>query len=158
VIGDVTDLVFVLHQKGHIQTLSRSYLKFAYRESNLMGYWIVAASLTLRLESAESVQSRMQHYLEYRTKTQPLATNNCGSVFRNPVGHSAGALIEKVGLKGFQLGGARFSDKHANFILNEKGATAHDVNQLISLAQAKVKEQCQVTLDPEVKLVGDWSE
>ena len=86
--------------------------------------------------------------------SQPLALPNCGSVFKNPEGDFAARLIESVGLKGEQRGKARISNVHANFIVNEGGASSEDVLHLIRLAKKEVKTQTNIDLEPEVKLVG----
>jgi UDP-N-acetylmuramate dehydrogenase len=90
-----------------------------------------------------------------RAERQPLGTFNCGSVFKNPPGDQAGRLIEAAGLKGRQMGGARISPKHANFIENTGGASARDVRALIDLARRAVKEKFNKDLEPEVWAVGE---
>ena len=92
--------------------------------------------------------------LERRNHTQPTGTANCGSVFRNPPGHYAGRLIEECGLKGQFLGGARVSNKHANFIINENNATSTDIENLIARVGAIVLEKTGVRLIPEVCIIG----
>jgi len=94
---------------------------------------------------------RIETLLQYRSKTQPLTTSNCGSVFKNPSEGPAAQWIEKAGYKGKAVGGARVSDRHANFILNEKNATAAEVRELMKQIQEKVLEQFKVKLEPEVK-------
>ena len=89
-----------------------------------------------------------------RKSTQPLGKPSCGSVFRNPEGASVGALIDGLGLKGASVGGARVSDVHANFIVNEGGATAADVRALIDLVRGKVSEAHGIELVPEVRFLG----
>jgi UDP-N-acetylmuramate dehydrogenase len=96
----------------------------------------------------------MRDMRKKRSQSQPLALPNCGSVFKNPEGDFAARLIESVGLKGKQMGKANISDVHANFIVNQGGATCEDVLALIRLAQATVKQERHVLLEPEVKLVG----
>ncbi|WP_425319357.1 hypothetical protein [Raoultibacter timonensis] len=96
----------------------------------------------------------MEAALAKRKKSQPLNQPSCGSVFKNPEGHSAGALIEEAGLKGVRTGGAQISEKHANFIVNVDNATARDVMELIELARTKVKEAYGIELQPEVRFLG----
>jgi len=91
-----------------------------------------------------------------RAARQPRGVPNAGSIFKNPPGNFAGRLLEGAGLKGVRVGGAAFSDQHANFIVNLGGARAEEVRALIEMARSKVKEQSGVWLEPEVKLVGDW--
>jgi UDP-N-acetylmuramate dehydrogenase len=96
----------------------------------------------------------MRTLLEKRKASQPLEYPSCGSVFKNPEGYSAGALIDEVGLKGSLCGGAQISEKHANFIVNKNNATAFDVCTLIRRAQEKVKERYGIELQPEVRFLG----
>lgn len=100
------------------------------------------------------IRGKMEASLARRKKTQPLNEPSCGSVFKNPEGASAGALIEQVGLKGVRHGGAQISEVHANFIVNTGGATASDVCALIELVQTKVFEAYGVELSPEVRFLG----
>ena len=88
--------------------------------------------------------------------SQPLGLPNAGSIFKNPPGDFAGRLIEAVGLKGRRVGGARVSEQHANFIVNDGGARAADVQALMAIAQRAVWERSGVWLEPEVRLVGSW--
>ena len=91
-----------------------------------------------------------------RSATQPLTQPNCGSVFKNPQGDHAARLIEAAGLKGLQIGGARISSQHANFIVNEGEASSADIVDLIHRAQRVVEEEFDIKLEPEVRLVGEW--
>jgi UDP-N-acetylmuramate dehydrogenase len=91
---------------------------------------------------------------ERRRETQPWGQATAGSVFKNPQGHSAGRLIDECGLKGASVGGARISQVHANFIVNQSGASAADIKALIDLAAKEVKERFGVVLEIEVKLIG----
>ena len=92
-----------------------------------------------------------------RTLTQPLNQPSCGSVFKNPVGNKAGRLIEQAGLKGFRIGGGEVSRKHANFIVNNGGALAGDIDQIISHVKNKVKQDFNITLETEIRYMGEWS-
>ncbi len=107
-------------------------------------------------DMAESAQ-KMELDLGYRKRTQPLSQPNFGSVFTNPPGHFAGALIEKASLKGRQIGAAQISTQHANWIVNLGGATAHDITSLMAEAQKRVLEETGVTLVPEVKRIGAFT-
>ena len=98
----------------------------------------------------------VKKYLLNRTKTQPRG-RTCGSVFKNPQGDYAGRLIETCGLKGVGIGGAKVSDKHANFIIADKNATAKDVKDLISLVKQKVKEKTGRILEEEIKYLGKFT-
>ena len=88
-----------------------------------------------------------------RSQTQPIGTLNAGSIFKNPQGSYAGKLIEDCNLKGYKVGGAYVSDKHANFIINEGGATASDVQQVINEVRNKVKEKSGISLELEIKIL-----
>jgi UDP-N-acetylmuramate dehydrogenase len=92
-----------------------------------------------------------------RSETQPIKTKNCGSVFKNPPGDSAGRLVQAAGLKGAREGAAVISQLHGNFIVNEGGATAADVKRLIERTQAEVRRRFNAELETEVELVGRWS-
>lgn len=115
---------------------------------------IVECELQLRPAFSGNIEGRMRSLLERRKQTQPLDRPSCGSVFRNPEGHSAGALIESVGLKGQVSGGAKISEKHANFIVNEGNASAQNVKQLIDEARSEVKKNYGIELTTEVRFLG----
>jgi UDP-N-acetylmuramate dehydrogenase len=102
----------------------------------------------------EVLAERRRKNHEYRLRTQPKG-NTVGSVFKNPEGDHAGRLVEAAGLKGFRFGGAVVSEKHANWILNDRQGTAHDIESLIRTIQEKVREQFGIELEPEVRIVGD---
>ena len=130
-------------------------IEWGYRSTSLSSD---SAILSCELKVEDVVQmhlhGKMEGSLARRKRSQPLNFPSCGSVFKNPEGHSAGALIEQAGLKGKAIGGARISDVHANFIVNENKASSQDVIDLIELAQASVLKQFGVELQLEVKLVG----
>jgi len=157
VLGDVVESVTIVDKGGVPKWHTRKDLEFKYRHSNLEGTWI--AQTTLRLKSADStiIQQKIDALLSYRSKTQPLGTSNCGSVFKNPPGDHAARLIEAAGLKGTRQGGAIVSERHANFIVNDNKASAQDVLTLIHHIQKRVHDQFRIDLVPEVKQVGDWS-
>ncbi len=102
----------------------------------------------------ETSLEKIRILLDYRTRTQPTNEPSCGSVFRNPPGQYAARLIEQCGLKGTRIGDAVISEKHANFIVNEGQATAAEIEQLITLIQQTVSQQQNITLIPEVHIVG----
>ncbi|MBL8919675.1 MAG: UDP-N-acetylmuramate dehydrogenase [Myxococcaceae bacterium] len=118
------------------------------------GAVITRAKFRLPTGDVEASQAAMDADLGYRKRTQPLSQPNFGSVFTNPPGHAAGALIERTGLKGHTIGGAQISTLHANWIVNLGAATAFDVTSLMALAQQRVREQLGVELTPEVKRIG----
>lgn len=104
----------------------------------------------------EEIREKVRNLMKRRVQTQPLDKPNCGSVFRNPPGEKSGALIEGCGLKGFSIGGASVSEKHANFIVSEGDATAQDIADVISLVRATVKAEKDITLQTEVVYLGEW--
>jgi len=111
---------------------------------------------TFRFEHDESASmTSIREMLDRRAATQPLGVPSCGSVFRNPEGTHAGALIERAGLKGFSIGGAKVSEKHANFIVNTGGATAEDIERLIETVRRRVAERFGVELELEARIIGE---
>jgi UDP-N-acetylmuramate dehydrogenase len=151
----------VLHPDGNLQTLMQADLHYSYRTSILQGSPAVVLQATFALMPGQSpavVQQATDHHLNHRLTTQPYDMPSCGSVFRNPFPHAAGSLIEQAGLKGFQIGGAQVSPKHANFIVNCANATARDVRQLILHVQETVENQWDIKLHPEVKILGDFGD
>lgn len=129
---------------------------FRYRDSSLPeGGIVLAATVRLRPGDPSEIRRHMDEAREWRRATQPLAEPNCGSVFKNPPDDHAARLIDSVGGKELSVGGARVSEKHANFIVAGPSATARDVAALIGLLRERVLEHHGVTLEPEVHFVGD---
>ena len=154
-VSDVLLSVDVLHRDGRMICVSRDALDMRYRYTKLpQGALIVSARFALEKSDTENIKTTMRDMRSKRSDSQPLALPNCGSVFKNPEGDFAARLIESVGLKGEQRGKARISDVHANFIVNEGGASSEDVLSLIRLAKTEVKTHTDIDLEPEVKLVG----
>ncbi|MGH3744688.1 MAG: hypothetical protein ACRDTP_07510, partial [Mycobacteriales bacterium] len=144
--------------------LGPSELGFGYRRSTLPPRSVVvAARWELTAEDPVTIRARLDDLRAWRRRTQPLRERNCGSVFTNPPGDSAGRLVEAAGLKGFRMGGVRISDKHANFVVVDRArdgdapATAADVRALIGHVRAAVAAATGVVLEPEVRLVGSFS-
>ena len=132
-----------------------SDIEWAYRSTSFApDEIIVEVELQLTPALSGNIHDKMRTLLERRKASQPLEYPSCGSVFKNPEGASAGALIDEVGLKGSMCGGAQISEKHANFIVNKNKACASDVLALIKRAQEKVKEHYGIELQPEVKFLG----
>lgn len=135
-------------------------LAFEYRGSWLKHHpgqaVVVSATFGLVASTPLACKEKIRGFVEYRQQTQP-AGASMGSMFKNPPGDYAGRLIEQAGLKGFQHGGARISQQHANFFVNLGGAHASDVFQLIEQARRDVKEQFGIDLELEIELIGDWS-
>ena len=142
-----------------IQTWKPADLHFAYRtsalrEGALKGGLVVEATIQLERGDGEEAKALMAKLTRERGETQPIKTKNCGSVFKNPPGDSAGRLVQAAGLKGAREGNAVVSPMHGNFIVNEGGATAADVKKLIERVQAEVRRRFNVELETEVEMVG----
>ncbi|MDP1922966.1 MAG: UDP-N-acetylmuramate dehydrogenase [Myxococcales bacterium] len=132
--------------------------QYRYRHTELpAGVVVTRAKFRLPRGDVAASQAAMDADLGYRKRTQPLSQPSFGSVFTNPPGHHAGALLEKVELKGHTIGGAQISTLHANWIVNLGGASVRDVTQLMVLAQQRVREATGVELVPEVKRLGEFA-
>lgn len=150
--------VFVVAD-GATRRIAAEDAGFSYRRSNLPGGSIVtAASIALRPGTDDEIVAGMNEAKEWRRRTQPLNLPNGGSVFKNPQGDHAARLIEQVCGKGMQVGRARISEVHANFIVTEDGARADDVYTLLRKIQRMVREDTGVELEPELKLIGEFEE
>jgi UDP-N-acetylmuramate dehydrogenase len=136
--------------------LELGYRTSALRDGALHGVVVTAATFQLGQGDGGAARRQMARWTHQRNRTQPIKTKNCGSVFKNPPGDSAGRLVEAAGLKGAREGAAQVSDQHANFIVNQGGATAADVDRLIRRVQATVSRRFGVTLETEVERVGLW--
>jgi UDP-N-acetylmuramate dehydrogenase len=147
--------VEVLSPEGHIHQLSRHEIEFFYRGSSLVGTRILAAVFNLKKGQKNDILKKINQLMLRRSQGQPLGTWNAGSVFKNPAGNSAGRLIEAAGLKGLRFGGAEISQKHANFIINTGNARASDVRSLVTMVHQKVKEQFNIDLELEIKIIGE---
>lgn len=149
--------VQTINRHGEIRVRKPEEFEVAYRHvAGLDNEWFISATFKLSPGNKETSLQVIKDLLAHRTNTQPTNEYNCGSVFRNPPGNYAARLIESCGLKGFQIGGAVVSQKHANFIINHEGtASAADIEALIHLVQTKVKEQTTIELMHEVHIIGD---
>ena len=147
--------VTTIDRQGRIQQRSASEYRVSYRHVEMPALeWFLAAQL--RFEAKPSVsQEQIRDLLAKRKATQPIGEPSCGSTFVNPPGDHAARHIESAGLKGFAIGGARVSTKHANFIINEGSATAADIEALIAHVQKVVAERHGVALQTEVRIVGE---
>jgi UDP-N-acetylmuramate dehydrogenase len=151
-IGAVVDSVTLMDAQGTVFERSKPELIFDYRSVNIRASTILNAKLTLSEADPEEIMRTVKESWIYKKNNQPLNTRNCGCVFKNPPGASAGALIDRAGLKGFQIGGAAVSDKHANFIVANKGCTSRDVLRLIEAVRQKVREHVDVELQTEIEI------
>ncbi len=158
--GDVAGVAWAvegLDAEGAAVSFGRDGLAFSYRRAHLpAGMVVTAVSFRLRPDHAAAVRARLDGARARRLASQPQGEPNAGSIFKTPRGDHAGRLIEAAGLKGWRVGGARFSERHANFIVNDGRARAVDVQALMAIAQRAVWERSGVWLEPEVRLVGSW--
>ncbi len=152
--ASVLSEITLVREDGRIEIFKRSAIPFGYRRSRLPRGIVTSASFQLLPAPKAQIREKREALLSRRRQTQPLTDPNMGSVFKNPDGGFAGALIEKVGLKGHQIGDAQVSPRHANFIVNRGCATAQDVLRLIRTMGEKVEHECGVTLALEIKIVG----
>ena len=155
---DVLESVTVLTGEGKIIELGRNELELGYRTSVIAkkGYIVLGAVLKLERGDGEKIKTYMDELKEKRVTKQPLEYPSAGSTFKRPEGYFAGKLIQDSGLKGFTVGGAQVSEKHSGFVINKGNATAADVMELIRQVTAKVKEDTGVTMEPEVKQIGEF--
>lgn len=155
-LDEVLELVEVyVAGEDRIRVVPAAEAGFAYRTSGLPADGVViGATVGLRPGDRAEIRALMDEARDWRRATQPLAEPNCGSVFKNPPGGHAARMIEEIGGKRLRVGGARVSEKHANFIVAGPGATAEDVRRLIDLLRERVQEEHGVTLEPEVHIVG----
>ncbi|TET33665.1 MAG: UDP-N-acetylenolpyruvoylglucosamine reductase, partial [Planctomycetota bacterium] len=133
-----TGINIISAHAGRMERVPRSRMKFGYRKGPFRRRIITAVVLRLRRDEPEKIKARMRRILEEKLATQPYSERSAGCVFKNPEGESAGALIDRAGLKGECLGGAEVSRRHANFIVNTGRARAGDVVQLIKRIQRRV--------------------
>lgn len=159
---DVVALAVTVDRAGRVRTRAAAEFDTGYRHCALPGRrfgedeWFVAAWFELAAGDAAVSTARIRELLARRVATQPLELPNAGSVFRNPEGDHAARLIEACGLKGLERGGARVSERHANFIVNPRGAArAADIEGLIGTIRTRVLERTGVDLHPEVRIVGE---
>src|SRR5271168_2793507 len=158
--GEIAKVVTLVHgvtETGEAIALTNDEVQFAYRRSDLPNRFVITrVDFELAHGDRERLAARVADLKARRAARQPRGVPNAGSIFKNPPGNFAGKLLEGAGLKGTRVGGAAFSDQHANFIVNLGGAQAAEVRALIDMARDRVKEQSGVWLEPEVRLVGDW--
>jgi UDP-N-acetylmuramate dehydrogenase len=144
--------VDVLDDAGRPQTLRQGDFHYGYRTSELSRFTILGATYRLRPDDPAAIQRRIDAGLAKR-RTQPLGQRCSGCMFKNPPGDAAGRLIDAAGLKGLAVGGARVAAEHANFIVNEGGATAADIMALVGQVRRRVEQASGVKLELEIRLV-----
>ena len=153
-ICQVCTEVELVDANGNRRTLIGEEMAFSYRHSRLEdeGGIVLRATFALTPKSVEEIRGLMQDLMTRRRSSQPLDLPSAGSAFKRPVGGYAAALIDKSGLKGYRIGGAAVSEKHAGFVVNLGGATAEDVKQLLQYVSQKVFENTGILLEPEIRI------
>ena len=156
-IGHVLVSCKVLTPEGEIKTLDARDMRFGYRHSLVQetGDVVISAKFALAPGVHRNIRHEMERLTHLRELKQPLEYPSCGSVFKRPLGHFAGQLISEAGLKGCRIGGVEVSEKHAGFMINVDHGTASDYENLIAHVIQKVKEHSGVTLEREVRIIGE---
>lgn len=159
-ISKILTKAHVLFPDGKLEWLTNDQMNYSYRTSILQnerpGY-CVEAELKLEAGDKKKIVDEMQSFKDYRRKTQPWDYPCAGSIFRNPLPHHAGKLIQEAGLKGYQIGGAQVSELHGNFIVNTGNATFKDVINLIEYIKKVIKDKNQIDMHTEVEIIGKES-
>ncbi len=155
-IGALIETVTYISEDGAIKTSGREELSFGYRKSSFSenGGILLGCTLALSEGNEKEIRKKLQELAKKRAEKQPLSYPSAGSAFKRPEGYFAGALIEEAGLKGFRIGGAGISEKHAGFLVNYGGATAKDVRAVIRYVQETVQKKSSVFLEPEIRMIG----
>jgi UDP-N-acetylmuramate dehydrogenase len=154
---DLVTRVEMVNRRGVVTVRQPSEYTVSYRSVRRPeDEWFVAACFRLQRDAANAGKERIRELLNKRGTSQPIGVYSCGSVFRNPPGDYAARLIEASGLKGYRIGGAHVSEKHANFIINDANASAADIENLIIYVQAQVELKQGIRLQPEVHIIGEF--
>ena len=163
-VATILESARVLAGDGSETDIPAGEMAFGYRDSRfkhgapgVAAELILEATFRLAVADPDTIKERLDEIRRWRQAHQPLGLPSAGSVFRNPPGDSAGRLIDAAGLKGLRVGGAVVSDKHANFIVNDRKGTASDVRRLAELVRAEVEARDGIRLELEIELLGDWS-
>lgn len=155
-IKDVISEVYAVDKQGNKKTFSKDELELSYRHSVFVdnGYIITGAKFDLSKGNQEVIYATMKDLNQRRKDKQPLEYKSAGSTFKRPEGYFAGQLIEESGLKGYSVGDAQVSEKHAGFVINKGSATAKDVLDVIAYCRKTVEEKFGVVLEPEIKILS----
>lgn len=152
-ISSVIEEVLFLHSSGEEQIFLKKEIAFGYRSSPFQKLEGIILEATFHLYPCRDARANQLHLFQNRRKTQPYHEPSLGCVFQNPENFSCGRIIDELGLKGFQQGGAHISPLHGNFITNPKGGTSHDVKALIQMIEEKVSKEKNLTLKKEIRIV-----
>ena len=153
---DVTESLTLMTPKAEVVEKKRAQLNFDYRQLRLpTGTIIMNALIRTKQGNPKKITAEIEKNKKRRSKNQPLNLPSAGSVFKNPPGKSAGRLVEQAGIKGFQVGEAKISEKHANFIINRGNATAEDILSLMEIMQNRVYQATGIRLESEIKIAGE---
>lgn len=156
-VSDILQWVEVLSPQGTKDRLTKNGLACGYRSMGIpMGRVLSGACLILESREESLIRESLRRLVVRRNSTQPVGTASAGCIFKNPAGYSAGALIDKAGLKGMRAGGALIAEKHANWIVNTGSATSRDILQLMEYTEQEVWKRFGVCLEREVKVLGNW--
>lgn len=156
-ISKILEKALILFEDGKLEWVSNEEMEFSYRTSVLQKKRpgiVIKAIFQLTEGDRDKISAEMKKNKEYRKVTQPWDSPCAGSIFRNPLPNYAGKLIEEAGLKGYSIGGAKISEMHGNFIVNNGGAKAEDVLSLIQYVKDQIFEKYQVTMETEVEIIG----
>jgi UDP-N-acetylmuramate dehydrogenase len=158
--GEMKNIIFsvqALSPDGQIKTFINNEMDFSYRHSIFQsnGFIVVSSLIKLKYDNIGIIKNKMRQFARQRREKQPLEFPSAGSIFRRPEGFYVGPMIEKMGLKGFRIGGAEVSTKHAGFIINIGNATANDVLQLIMYIQNEAFQQFGINLQTEIVIIGE---
>ena len=155
-IGELVESVTLMDENGKIRTVSKDEIEFGYRHTNLPCGIILSALLSLGAGDPEQIREQIRQNVKTKIKTQDLYFPSAGCIFKNPTHSkkSSGQLIDEIGLKGVRIGQAQISEKHANFIINRNSATCKEVLTLIRLIQHMVREEYDLQLELELRIIG----
>jgi UDP-N-acetylmuramate dehydrogenase len=158
-ISKILEKAHVLFADGTMEWLTMEQMKFSYRTSVLQKERpgiVLEAVFNLPEGDVDTIKAVIKKNKDYRKDTQPWSSPCAGSIFRNPLPHYAGQLVEKAGLKGYSIGGAQISEMHGNFIVNTGNATAGDVLAMIDYVKAKIWDLYHVKMETEVEIIGKF--
>lgn len=157
-LKEIIKSVEYMDMQGNFYEVPGEECEFGYRTSKFADgdYIILGCTLKLKPGNVDEIKAKIADYTQRRVSKQPIDKPSAGSTFKRPTGYFAGTLIEQAGLKGYSIGGAQVSEKHAGFVINTGGATAEDVLNLIEHIKKTVFEKFGVMLEPEVKMIGEF--